>query len=77
MINTIFEWILGAISMVLGAIFIKKYEEGQKAVDKINRQETEGKMNEMEQKIYKKYDDTSLDDLVKSSRNKPDSSGGH
>ena len=59
--------ILAAIGFVLGLIVVSKYKEGREAVDQINREKIQGKQNEMEKSIYKKYDDMSLDDLSKSS----------
>jgi len=67
---------LETILFYLSIIFVVKYREGRKAVDKLNRQTDEVKLNGMEQKIYKKYDGMSLDDLSNSSgRDSGDKSG--
>ena len=66
-VEIILQAMAGAVAFVLCIIFYFKYQEGRKALDKINSQTDEAKQHDFEAKIYKKYDDMSLDDLSNSS----------
>lgn len=66
-VEIILQAMAGAIGFVFCVIFYFKYQEGRKALTKLNSQTDEAKQNEMEKGIYKKYNDMSLDDLSNSS----------
>lgn len=66
-VETVIQAMVAAIGFVFGVIFIAKYREGRTAVNQLNREKIQGKQNEIEKQIYKKYDDMSLDELSKSS----------